>query len=179
MREHISDEKILLWNQNTLNYEERCLLLQHVTECKFCAEKLAMETTMQIEPPRYLKDLILQDVKKEVGAKKQIRMSSKQKMNLFFYSLKVGVAIASAMVVLFTMPFTEVVMEKMYQNNFIVQEKYRQNLYLNENSQVEESNTSDTMTGNIFGNNDISNTVNEKLDEFNSIFENFQIDIFK
>lgn len=179
MREHISDEKILLWNQNTLNYEERCLLLQHVTECEFCAERLAMETTMQIEPPRYLKDLILQGVKKEVGAKKQSKMNAKQKMNLFLYSLKVSIAIASAMVVLFTMPFTEVVLEKMYQNNFTVQEEYRQNLYLNENDQTEESNTSGAMTGNIFGNDDISNKVNEKLDEFNSIFENIQIDIFK
>ncbi len=107
-KEHISNHLWELLAEGAASDEEFQQILEHTRECAWCAEKMAdvMErgnAAMDILPPVYLKDQILQAIARpEVKITVTGRRFSKN-MRLLLYGLKVSAAVAiSVFMLLFT-----------------------------------------------------------------------------
>ncbi len=108
---HISRDIFCDWQTGKMKESEETAFLGHIGACTFCAEQFGKwmeegfypnleEEPILIEPPRYLKEEILNrayqmDVKAAVKLKETSR-----KVQLLMYSLKVGLAVAASLFLL-------------------------------------------------------------------------------
>ncbi len=100
---HITEEMWIALEQDTINSEDFCGILEHTCDCTWCAERLASimdrEETEAV-PPAYLTEQILQRLKQlDIQAAVTIRRTSKR-MQLLLYSLKVSAAVAFSILIL-------------------------------------------------------------------------------
>lgn len=93
MEGHITKGQIQNYYKNNMDKKERYDILDHASQCDICSLKLweGLERNGWEMPP-FLKDEILEKVK---------RKEEKSKFQLLFYSLKVGAAIAGAILLIF------------------------------------------------------------------------------
>lgn len=105
---HVTKEWLEAWNLQQLSETEEQMFLTHVGSCDHCAEQFAAYLEQDlIEPPAYLHEEILERSKSlEIQTARKVYQTSKQ-MRLFFYSLKVGVAVAVSLLLLFVSPVAE------------------------------------------------------------------------
>ncbi len=105
---HVTEEWLKAWNLQQLSGAEEQMLLTHVGTCSFCADQFAACLEQDLtELPAYLHEEILERSKSlEIQAVKKVYQTSKQ-MRLFLYSLKVGVAVAVSLLLLFVSPIME------------------------------------------------------------------------
>lgn len=93
---HITQEILYQYHHNQLSSTDTITFLDHVSQCTYCADKLAasFEQEMLIAAPRNLKERVLIEAErtKSAPAKKQF----------FFYSLRVCTAMCGALFLLFT-----------------------------------------------------------------------------
>lgn len=104
MLAHIDRSLFCDWQEGRLKGEEEAAFLGHVGACTFCAERFGdwMEEGFLLEipedsqpaPPKYLKEEILRRARQiDVQAARKLKETSRQ-MQLFLYSMKVGLAVA-------------------------------------------------------------------------------------
>lgn len=101
---HITEEMWIALKQDTISTEEFAGLLEHTSECRFCARRLAqaMECDRNVaQAPAYLAGQILErtrqmDIRASVALKK-----TPKRVQLALYSLKVSAAVAFSLVMLF------------------------------------------------------------------------------
>lgn len=99
---HITKEQWIKFSQGKLSEIEEEQLYQHIGTCTYCAEEFtkAIEQDFLLEPPKYLEEEILERTKKvDVQAALVVKKTSR-KMQLLFYSLKVGFAVAASIFLL-------------------------------------------------------------------------------
>ncbi len=108
MKRHITDEMWIALKQDTIRPEEFMQILEHTCDCTWCAERMAeileqedgIETEWAAAPPSYLAGEILERAKQlDVRAAVAVKQTSKR-LQLFLYSMKVGVAVAFSMLIL-------------------------------------------------------------------------------
>lgn len=95
-RNHITKEEWMRFSEGKMAEQEEEALYSHIGCCTYCAEQFAniVELDFFAEPPKYLYEEILERSKRaDVQAAVTLKKTSK-KMKLFFYSLKVGFAVA-------------------------------------------------------------------------------------
>lgn len=102
-KQHISQDTYAAFQNNLLSQNQQQDFLSHISSCNFCSEQFANYMTSNImKAPRGFKENILDQVKRpEVQLVVNSKMVSK-KMQLVWYSIKVGVATVSALVLLTT-----------------------------------------------------------------------------
>lgn len=102
-RSHITEKIWIAITEDTISQDDFMQILEHTSECTWCAERLAealMQEDAASEPPSYLPEQILERTKQlDVQATVTIRQTSK-KLQLFLYSLKVGAAVAFSLLIL-------------------------------------------------------------------------------
>ncbi len=99
---HISKEALTAFHNNQMSAGEKEAFLEHICSCNFCSEVFAdsMKENL-IKAPIDLKANLLRAVRQpEARLAKHAREVSKR-MQLFLYSLKVGTAMAGALLILF------------------------------------------------------------------------------
>lgn len=112
IRRHITDEMWIALKQDTIRPEEYMEILAHTCDCTWCAERLANaleqeEQSAKVLPPSYLAGEILERAKQlDVVTVQAVKRTSK-KLQLFLYSMKVGVAVAFSMLILVLLPITQ------------------------------------------------------------------------
>lgn len=96
-RTHVTKEQIMKMLYQQLSVEESEQIQKHIAECTYCAELFAevMEQGYLIESPPDMKENILN----RAGKMKKRKEYSK-KMQLFCYSLRVGLAMCFALLIL-------------------------------------------------------------------------------
>lgn len=108
MKRHITDEMWIALKQDTIRPDEFMQILEHTCDCTWCAERMAEalgqdgaeEPEWAAAPPAYLAGEILERTKQlDVKAQTTVKQASKQ-LQLFLYSMKVGVAVAFSMLIL-------------------------------------------------------------------------------
>ena len=93
MEGHITKGQIQNYYKNNMDNKEKYNMLDHVSQCDGCSLKLWEELEKNgCEMPPFLKSEIMEKIKK----KEEI-----SKFQLLFYSLKVGAAIAGAIILTF------------------------------------------------------------------------------
>jgi len=100
--EHITKEQWTKFSQRQLSEIEEEKFYQHIGTCTYCAEEFTkiIEQDFFLEPPVYLEEEILERTKKaDVQAAVAVKKTSK-KVQLLFYSLKVGFAVAASIFLL-------------------------------------------------------------------------------
>lgn len=99
---HVTEEWLRAFQDGKLSAEEERRLLTHVGRCDYCAERLAQTMEKDLcEPPAYLQEEILERSRcADVQAARKVYQTSRQ-MRLFLYSLKVGLALATSLFLLF------------------------------------------------------------------------------
>lgn len=99
---HLTEEWLNAWRDKNLTDEEERRLLMHVSCCSHCADRFAQILEEEpAEPPAYLKEEILERSRGlDVQAAKTVYHTSRR-MRLFLYSLKVGLAVAASLFLLF------------------------------------------------------------------------------
>jgi anti-sigma factor RsiW len=119
---HIDEKALTAFRLNQLSAKETEALLEHICSCDFCSGLFAdsMKEDL-VRAPRDLKDKLMRTIERpEVQLAKHAREVSKR-MQLFLYSLKVGTAMAGALLLLFltislssrqTVPKTDIDQEK-------------------------------------------------------------------
>ena len=93
---HITRDLFCDWQEGKLKGKEETDFLGHIGTCTFCAEQFGnwMEEGMLMESPGYLKEEVLSRTRQmDVQAAVKLKETSRQ-MQLFMYSLKVGLAVA-------------------------------------------------------------------------------------
>lgn len=105
---HLSEEQLEAFMSGKVSAEEKGQMYTHIKTCDYCAELLAacLEEDL-LSPPAYLQEEILEKSRSiEIQTVRTIRQTSRQ-TRLFFYSLKVGFALAVSLLLLFVFPQTE------------------------------------------------------------------------
>lgn len=98
---HVTEEWLSDFAEGQLTESELGQMFRHLKSCDYCAEQLAdfLEKDLAA-PPAYLRDEILERSRcPDVQASKTIYRTSKR-MQLFLYSLKVGLAVAASLFML-------------------------------------------------------------------------------
>ncbi len=100
-RQHIAEETYLDFVQDKLNPDDTLEFLAHISSCNHCADRLDTYLSAATLPaPRDFKEKVLTATRRpEVKLAMKARESSK-KMQLLFYSLKVGTATIAALIML-------------------------------------------------------------------------------
>ncbi len=118
---HITKEQFCDWLAGEMPSDKEAEFLEHVGNCTFCAhqfadwmeappdlpvsqtktvQEISMNQTGLLNPPRYLKEEIMQRRQRAgVQMSVQVREKSRQ-MQLFMYSLKVGMAVMTSIFLL-------------------------------------------------------------------------------
>jgi len=118
---HITKEQFCDWLAGEMPPDKEAEFLEHVGNCTFCAhqfagwmeappdlpvsqtktvQEISMNQTGLLNPPRYLKEEIMQRRQRTgVQMSLQVREKSRQ-MRLFMYSLKVGMAVMTSIFLL-------------------------------------------------------------------------------
>lgn len=98
---HVSRENLLAFKQDKMVFQEKLLFLNHISSCTYCSEQFAEVMTEEIVPaPKDMKENILRAISNpEVRISKNVKQVSKR-IQLLVYSLKVGFATVTALVLL-------------------------------------------------------------------------------
>lgn len=146
---HISEDEFDLFIQGNMDQTQTIAFLEHIGACNFCADQLEAHMTLDMLPaPRSFKDNLLTATKRpEIQLARRAQETSKR-MQLLFYSLKVGTAAAGALLLLFlTMNFTnmdglpkEQNSVKWNEKNFSLTDTLRDNMYKMSDNMLEFSN---------------------------------------
>lgn len=104
---HLTEADFERWDQGVLTPAQTESFLAHTANCAYCGDAwlVHMSRTPELlkEPPAYLADEILQRVHQpDVVIAQKARTTSKR-MRLFLYSLKVSMALAASIYMIFTM----------------------------------------------------------------------------
>ncbi len=96
---HITDAEWFRFWQQQLGEEEQTELLAHVCDCEWCSSKMAdgIPREWQLTAPAYFKRETVQYVKERTRLQ---RFFDRRHLQLFTYSLKVGAAMAAALLLL-------------------------------------------------------------------------------
>lgn len=98
---HIDREMFCDWLAGEMNPQRESEFLEHIGKCTFCAQQFADWMELPHEPPRYLKEEITQRAHQmDVQVSVQVKEKSRQ-IQLFMYSLKVGLAVVTSIFLLF------------------------------------------------------------------------------
>lgn len=94
--QHISQENLDSFFQDKLLPNESLTLLEHIAQCTDCADLFAqsLEKDNLISAPKNIKDTII------------LKIHSKPKFQLFFYNMRVSIAMAGALLMLFSSSFS-------------------------------------------------------------------------
>lgn len=97
-KNHISRENLLAFRKDKMSLQERELFLNHICSCLYCSEQLSDFISEEIiSAPSDMKENILRAVnRQEVQLIKKAKKTSKS-IQLFIYSLKVGMATVGAL----------------------------------------------------------------------------------
>lgn len=103
-RRHIMKEQFCDWLAGEMPPDSEAEFLEHIGNCTFCAHQFAgwMEMTpeLTVNPPRYLKEEIMQQTQ-QMGVQMSVHVREKSRqMQLFMYSLKVGLAVMTSIFLL-------------------------------------------------------------------------------
>lgn len=99
---HVTEEWLKDWESGRLDETEQRQMQRHLGSCDFCAERFAefLEKDL-MEPPAYLREEILERSRGlEVQTVRTFCHASKR-MRLLLYSMKVGLAVATSLFLLF------------------------------------------------------------------------------
>ncbi len=99
---HISEKELTTFRSGQMTGQETEAFLSHISSCDFCSGLFAdsMENDL-VSAPQNLKLNLMNAVRRpEMRMKRKAREASRR-MQLFLYSLKVGTAMAGALLVLF------------------------------------------------------------------------------
>lgn len=101
-KKHICKDEFDLFLEGRMDQNQTITFLEHIGTCNFCADQLEVHMASDMLPaPRNFKDDLLTATKRpEIQLARRAQETSK-KMQLFFYSLKVGTAAAGAILLLF------------------------------------------------------------------------------
>lgn len=101
--QHISDQDLIAFQNHTFRPEEQMEFLSHISSCTHCSDQLASHMNGQLmEAPRRMKETLLA---KAQSPEVQLVVKSKEvskKIELLWYSLKVGAATVGALLLLAT-----------------------------------------------------------------------------
>lgn len=104
---HLTEADFERWDQGVLTSEELERFLAHTACCGYCGDAwfAHMSRTEELleEPPAYLADEILQRVHQPDVVIAQKAHTTSKRMQLFLYSLKVSMALAASIYMIFTM----------------------------------------------------------------------------
>ncbi len=104
---HLSEADFERWEQGVLTPEQIERLLAHTASCGCCGDAwfahMSRTGEMLEEPPAYLADEILQRVRQPDVVIAQKAHTTSKRMQLFLYSLKVSMALAASIYMIFTM----------------------------------------------------------------------------
>jgi len=105
---HVTAEKLKAWAAGQLSEAEERQMLEHIGGCDYCAEQMARFLEGDLaEPPAYLQEEIMERSRQpDVRTARTIYETSKR-MRLLVYSLKVGLAVAFSLFLLFFIPELE------------------------------------------------------------------------
>lgn len=102
---HVTKEQLEQFHTNQLSLEETTDLMQHISQCTYCADRLAESfESHTIHAPANLKEEILIKAEKKIQLNTPLQKISAQKQ-FFLYSTKVCAAMCGALVLLFTSSF--------------------------------------------------------------------------
>lgn len=148
-KQHICEDEFDLFLQDRMDQNQTIAFLEHIGACNFCADQLEVHMASEMLPaPRNFKDDLLTATKRpEIQLARRAQETSK-KMQLLFYSLKVGTAAAGALLLLFlTMNFSgmqalpkEQPTIKWNNNNFSLTDTLRDNMYKMSDNMLDFSN---------------------------------------
>ena len=104
---HLTDRDFEAWEKGSLSDTQMEAFLTHTANCPHCGDAwfayMSRHTEALPEPPAYLAQEITERVHQpDVVIAQKARTTSK-KVQLFLYSLKVGVALAASIYMLFAM----------------------------------------------------------------------------
>lgn len=100
---HITDLEWSRFWQNQMTDEEQNALLAHTSSCSYCSSRIAEELPAEqvLTAPAYLKEETIHYIRKRERFRSPFRNKS---FRLFTYSLKVSLAAACVLAILFTIP---------------------------------------------------------------------------
>ena len=97
---HIDKEMFCDWLAGEMDPHREQEFLGHIGKCTFCAQQFAGWMELPHEPPRYLKEEISQRAHQmDVQVSVQVKEKTRQ-IQLFIYSLKVGLAVMTSIFLL-------------------------------------------------------------------------------
>lgn len=98
---HIPEEAFHKFRWNLMDAQEKVEFLEHISSCDFCSDLFAEHMSKDlVTAPRELKANLMKAVRSpEIRLRKLAKQSSKR-MQLLLYSLKVGTAMAGALLIL-------------------------------------------------------------------------------
>ena len=104
---HLTEADFERWDRGVLSSGETELFLAHTASCACCGDAwfahMSRAPELLQEPPAYLADEILQRVRKPDVVVAQRAHTTSKKMQLFLYSLKVSMALAASIYMIFAM----------------------------------------------------------------------------
>lgn len=105
-KKHISEDTFTQFRLSMMDIKERDDLLEHISNCDFCSDRFASHMMKDlVAAPQDLKSNIMKAVgRPELRLIHHVRKSSKRRQ-LLTYSLKVGTAIAGALLLLLSTSF--------------------------------------------------------------------------
>ena len=107
---HLTDHDFEAWEQGVLSDTQMEAFLTHTANCPHCGDAwfvyMSRHTETLPEPPAYLAEEITERVHEPDVVIAQKAHTTKKKVQLLLYSLKVGVALAASIYMLFAMDAT-------------------------------------------------------------------------
>ena len=98
---HIPEEVFNKFRLNLMNAQEKVDFLEHISSCDFCSDLFAEQMRKDlVTAPRELKANIMKAVRSPEVRLKILAKQSSKRMRLLVYSLKVGTAMAGALLIL-------------------------------------------------------------------------------
>ena len=107
---HLTDHDFAAWEQGVLSDTQMEAFLTHTANCPHCGDAwfvyMSRHTETLPEPPAYLAEEITERVHEPDVVIAQKAHTTSKKVQLLLYSLKVGVALAASIYMLFAMDAT-------------------------------------------------------------------------
>ncbi len=107
---HLTDHDFEAWEQGVLSDTQMEAFLTHTANCPHCGDAwfvyMSRHTETLPEPPAYLAEEITERVHEPDVVIAQKAHTTSKKVQLLLYSLKVGVALAASIYMLFAMDAT-------------------------------------------------------------------------
>ena len=107
---HLTDHDFEAWEQGVLSDTQMEAFLTHTANCPHCGDAwfvyMSRHTETLPEPPAYLAEEITERIHEPDVVIAQKAHTTSKKVQLLLYSLKVGVALAASIYMLFAMDAT-------------------------------------------------------------------------